>query len=206
MLKKFKASSVLYRAALLAAIFVIGIVVGKIITISYFKVEENINLVDIISIAATLFAAWYVAKVLDKEKVDSRTEKDLILRRTEDIYQLIEDSHQKVTTGKIAYQEASSHLKRTNISINSIYRILEKIPLHTDQELKTNLLANTRKLRDLLTNTPIINDKQIQDSNLPIEVINGIVHLNKNRIAEIETEYDKLKDNILLMQLSINKC
>lgn len=203
---KNSVSKIAFRSALIIAILAVGIVLGKFINVSYFKIEEKIDLISIVSLAVTLFAAWYISKILDKEKEDSRTEKDLILKRTEDIYQLIDGSHQKVVSGKIPFQEASSHLKRINTSISSIYRILEKIPLQTDQVLKENLLINNRKLRDLLTNTPIINDQQIQGSNLPIEVKNGIIYLNRNRIAEIEFEYDKLKDNILLMQLSINKC
>ena len=204
--QKSTISKIIFRVALCVAILAIGFVGGKLINISYFKIEEKVDLFNIISIVATLFAAWYVVKVLDKEKEESRTEKDLILRRTEDIYQLISENHQKVSTGQIPYQEASSHLKRINTSISSIYRILEKLSLNVDVDLKANIIGNSRQLRELLTNTPLISEQQIQGSNLPIEVINGIIHLNNNRITEIETEYDKLKDNILLMQLSINKC
>ncbi len=198
-------SKTIFRIILLSALFVVGVVAGKLIDLPYFKIQKKIDLISIISISATLFAAWYIAKIIDKEKVENRSEKDLILKRTEDIYKLVDESYQKIVLGKIVFQEAATHLKRINISIGGIYRTLDQVNLVTDLKIRANILSNTRKLRDLLTNTPILDDGQIQGSNLPIEIKHGIIHLNKNRIAEIESEYDKLKDNILLMQLSINR-
>jgi hypothetical protein len=190
---------------LLIAAFALGVVVGKLFNISYFKVDENINIIDVISVAVTIFAAYIVTKVLDKEKQDNRTEKDLIIKRTEDIYQLIDDSNNKVNTGAINYQEAASHFKRINVSLNCIYRILTNTKIGLDETHKKNIIGNTKKLRDLLTDTPKISEAEIQISNLPNEVKDSIVHLTQNRILEIETEYDKLRDNILLLQLAINK-
>lgn len=202
---KAKKSKLVFRIALIAAIFITGFVAGKFVNIKYFSIDEKVNLIDILTICVTLFAAWYISGILETEKQDNRTEKDLIIRRTEDIYQLIDDSHQKVITGTIAFNEATSHLKRINVSIKSIYKVLAKTGLNTDDTLRIHLYSNTRKLRDLLTNTPVIDATQIQGSNLPVEVIDGIIHLNQNRIAEIETEYDKLKDTVLHLQIDINK-
>lgn len=202
---KKKISRTLFRIVLCLAIFGSGVIVGKLLNITYFTLEQDINLIDVVSICVTVFAAWYISGILETEKQDNRTEKDLIIRRTEDIYQLIDDSHQKVITGNIPFNEATSHLKRINVSIKGIYKILTKTGLTTEEDLKTQLQGNTRKLRDLLTNTPVIDSQQIQNSNLPVSVVNGIIHLNQNRISEIEGEYDKLKDNILLLQISINK-
>jgi hypothetical protein len=205
MKQKPKPSNWIFRTALCFAIFASGVVVGKLINITYFSIDEKVNVFDILSICATLFAAWYISGILEKEKQDNRTEKDLILRRTEDIYQLIDDSHQKVVSGSIPFQDATSHLKRINTSIKSIYKVLASTALTTDGNLKNQIFNNTRKLRDLLTNTPIISPQEIQSSNLPVSVVNGIIHLSQNRIAEIEGEYDKLKDNILFLQIAINK-
>lgn len=192
-------------ACLLFATFSIGIVVGKLVDFKYFKVDNNINIIDVISVAVTIFAAYIVTKVLDKEKQDNRNEKDLIIKRTEDIYQLIDDSNNKVIIGAIKYQEAASHFKRINVSLNCIYRIMTNTKIETNDQLKKDIFGNTKKLRDLLTDTPKISETDIQNSNLPNEVKDSIVHLTQNRIVEIETEYDKLRDNILLLQLTINK-
>lgn len=190
---------------LLCASFVIGVVFGKLVDVKYFKVDENINIIDVISVAVTIFAAYIVTKVLDKEKQDNRTEKDLIIKRTEDIYQLIDDSNIRVVSGAIKYQEAASHFKRINVSLHCIYRIMSNTKIETDEQLKLSIFGSTKKLRDLLTDTPKITESDIQNSNLPNEVKDGMVHLTQNRIVEIETEYDKLRDNILLLQLAINK-
>ncbi|MCE3295292.1 MAG: hypothetical protein K0R65_1006 [Crocinitomicaceae bacterium] len=194
-----------FGICLLAVALLGGIIIGKLIDFTYFKVEKTINLIDILSIIVTVLAAYFVTKILDKEKQDYRTEKDLIIKRTEDIYQLLEDSHGKVVTGLIKYQEAASHCKRINVSLSCIYRIMNNVNLNVDIALKKDVLDNTKKLRDLLTDTPKISEDQIQSSNLPSEVKDSFVHLTQNRILEIEAMYDKLRDNILLLQLDINK-
>lgn len=198
-------SNYVIGVCLLFATFSIGIVVGKLVDFKYFKVDNNINIIDVISVAVTVFAAYIVTKVLDKEKQDNRNEKDLIIKRTEDIYQLIDDSNNKVIIGAIKYQEAASHFKRINVSLNCIYRIMTNTKIETNDQLKKDIFSNTKKIRDLLTDTPKISETDIQNSNLPNEVKDSIVHLTQNRIVEIETEYDKLRDNILLLQLTINK-
>lgn len=204
-MQKRKISKILFRIGLCLAIFTAGIVVGKFCNFHYFTLDKNINLIDILSICVTLFAAWYITGILETEKQDNRIEKDLIIRRTEDIYQLINDSHQKIITGKIPFQDATSHLKRINVSLKGIYNILSKAELSTDSTLKSKIISNTRKLNSLLTNTPILDPDEIQNSNLPLSVIDGIIHMNKDRIAEIEIEYDNLRDNILHFQICINK-
>jgi hypothetical protein len=198
-------SNYLFGTCLILASFIIGIVVGKLFNIHYFKVDQNINIVDVVSVGVTIFAAYIVSKVLDKQKQDNRSEKDLIIKRTEDIYQLIDDSSSKIIRGEIKYQEAASYIKRINVSLSCIYRIINKTIISPDSDLKKSIFANTKKLRDLLTDTPIISESQIQELNIPSDVRESIIHLTHNRIIEIESEYDKLRDNILLLQLTINK-
>lgn len=192
-------------ACLLFSAFSIGIVVGKLVDFKYFKVDKSVNIIDVVSVAVTIFAAYIVTKVLDKEKQDNRTEKDLIIKRTEDIYQLIDESNSKVIVGAIKYQEAASHFKRISVSLNCIYRIIANTKIEINEQLKKDIFGNIKKLRDLLTNTPKISETDIHNSNLSNEVKDSIVHLTQNRIVEIETEYDKLRDNILLLQLVVNK-
>lgn len=202
---KKKKSRTLFRIVFAIAIFGVGFSFGKLVNIAYFTIDDNINLIDIVSICITVFAAWYITGILETEKQDNRTEKDLIIRRIDDIYHLIDGNRLKVITGNIALNEATSYVKRTNVSITGIYKILTKTGLATDLTLKGQLQNNTRKIRDLLTNTPVTESQRTQKSDIPISVDNGIIHLNQKRIAEIESEYDKLKDNILLLQISINK-
>jgi hypothetical protein len=213
MQQKRPLSKIIFNILICSCLITTGIVIGKCVNFSFFKVDSNINLVDVLTIVTTIYAVWYVSKVLDKEKQDKRTEKDLILKRTEDIYNLISNMREKVLRGNVPYSEASSHLKRISVSISDTYNILKSLKLSVSDEGRKNLLSNVRALRNLLTNTPIANivvqndqtTQQNPNSALPIQVINGVIHFNNNRIIEIESEYDKFKHNILLMQLSINK-
>ena len=201
-------SKFIFQGVLIAGIFITGFDVGKFVNnIPYFKIDEKISLVELLSIATTLFAAWYIAKVIDKEKTDNRNEKDLILKRLDGIFQIIEDSNLKVSTGVIPYQEATSFIKRINDSLTNVCTILKSTTLIINEELKENILQNTRKLRDLLTDTPMskINASPTQSTIIALEVKDGIIYYQAGRLSEIEIEYDKLKYNFLLFQLAINK-
>lgn len=199
-------SRYLLRVIICLCLVSLGIVIGKFVNIlPHFKVDETVNLVDVLSIIATLFLAWYVSKILDKEQQDSRGEKDLILKRIEDIYQLIDESHRKVIFTKVAYQEAASYCKRINLSLKTIFTVIECIEFSIDADLKGKLQANSKKLRDLLTNTPPLANPSQQLSTPPITVTGGILHLSENRVLEVENEYDNLKNNVLLLEISINK-
>lgn len=205
MIQKTKKNSIVFLVIILLAIFTLGIIVGKLINLSYFTIEKEINLIDLLSICVTLFVAWYISWVLETKKQDNRIEKDLIIQRTESIYQLIDDSSQKVVSGSIPFNEATSHIKRINVSITSINKLLKITELSCDGNYCVQLLASTKKLNQLLTSTPVIDPLEVQNSNLPITVANGIIHLTRERIHEIEKEYDNLKNKMLHFQISINK-
>jgi hypothetical protein len=57
----------------------------------------------------------------------------------------------------------------------------------------------------LLTDSPKIPVDKINQTDLPIEVKNGIIHFNQERINLIETKYDQIRDSLIELQLEINK-
>src|SRR5258706_6320244 len=116
---KKKLSKKVIKIAIYSAFLSTGFVVGKIFSVSYFSIDTKINIIDVLSILTTLFAAYVLSTVIDKEKEDHRTEKDLILKRIEDIYQLIEDTNLKLTASTVPYQVAASKIKRIYISLKT---------------------------------------------------------------------------------------
>jgi len=200
MMPSEQASKWIFRLVLATAIFGFGFVAGKAMSFPSFSIENKVNLVDATSILVTIFVAWYISVIIEKEKEEGRTEKNLILKRTDEVCQLIDRAQQRVNTGSFPLQEATSSLKRVYISLKTISKILIQTRIKTDVNVRNEITACTRRLRELLTSTPINGS-----SNTAVKVIDGVVHLSQNRIAEIENEFDKLKDNILLLEISINK-
>jgi hypothetical protein len=193
----------IFKFLLLASVLVIGIVIGKFTNLNYFTISKEINLIELVSLSATIFLAYIVSKVIEKDNQEKRVEKDLLIKRIDDIYNLIEDSNVKVISGQIKYQDAASHFKRINISLKCIFRILEKTKIIEFEIQKNEILQCIKKLRDLLTNTPMETD--INKSNLDNSVKDSIIHFTHSRILEIESGYDGLRDKILILQLEINK-
>lgn len=169
----------------------LGFIAGKFFNIYYFSIDEKVNLVDILSILATIFAAYVVSKVIDKEKEDHRTEKDLILKRIEDIYQLISSSQSKLTEPQVPYQVAGSTVKQIFTSVNTACKVLSHTSIKLEDDYKAKIVSNLRAIKNLLTKGP--------------EVVDGIIKLNGNVRTEIEAEFSKLKDNVLLFQIALNK-
>lgn len=169
----------------------LGFVVGKMISFQDFEISKAIDLVDLLSIIVTLLIAYIVSKVIDKEKQDSRIEKDLLLKRVEDIYQLSEESQALLAKSDVLYQDATSSIKQTYVTLNTICKVITKTSIKVNEDFRGIILNNLRTLKDILTkDTP---------------VTAGVIHLNRDKIILVEGEFSKLKDNILLFQLAINK-
>ena len=195
-MRKRSKSKVVFSILIYAALVTSGILIGNFLHISYFKAQKEIDLTAIASIVTTLFAAWYIARIIEEEKEENKVEKELILRRTEDFYQFVLQCRSRIDS----LTEVTSNLKRMYVSVKSIYKLLEQVNLGTDLQIKTEIENSIRKLKDLLTNTPISTA-----ANAPIVIINQQITLSQSRIAEVDTEFDLLKDNIVIMELAINR-
>lgn len=185
--------------------FVTGFVVSKFIDLPSISINEKVDVVAVLQIVATFVAAFLVARVLDKQKQDDRIEKDLILKRIEDVYLRVEQNYVHVLDGKIEYAAAAAQIKRILTTVSSVMKLLEARKISISERSANAVITNIRKLRDLLTDTPNIKEHEIAEARLSIQVKDGIIHLSKDRLIQIESEYEKIKDSILVLQLEINK-
>ena len=182
--------------------FFIGVLFGVFLNIPYFSVDGKINIIDALSLVCTILLAIYITKVLEKSKEDKRNEKDLILIRTDDIFQIITTISSKISPSGINYNEITALLKRLSMSIQVIYNVLNLISIEIDPKSKALINDSVRKIRDLLTDTPVESEIPPLVLFSPIRITNNNILLSTLRITEIEV--DKLKQNLLLLQISIN--
>ena len=194
------------KIALFIIILLAGVLIGRLIKDwPLFVIEYKLSVTHLASILSTVFIAILISYYFDNEKHDNRKEKELIIKRVDDIYTLIENISVKIEDGSISYQQAASKVKRINLAFINVFDILKSSKIKLKQDFKSEFLDKSKALRDLLTKTPVFTEEQLIGTDLPIEVKDGIINYNESRIAEIDTLFEKIKGQIVKLQLTINK-
>lgn len=179
--------------------------IGKIFTFPFFEIDPKVNIftlfTSLLQLAVTLLIGVYVAGKIQKNK----SEKELIIKRIDVIASLVEQFHLDVSDGKIQYSEAAAYMKRISLNLGKIQEAMRvlSMPPHT-QEFQ-EITETIRQIRDYTTNTPSNAQQAITNSNLDIQVKEGLVELAKQRVNLINIEYDNLKGKLLILQLKINQ-
>lgn len=177
----------------------------RFIEIPHFEISKTIDISNVLTLIVTAWLAILITTVFEKQNSDHRVEKDLIISRVGNIYDIAASLQLESNSGRIHISEASSSLKRINTALNSIYNIVEKCHFNITVDLKDRLKQILSDIRITLTNTPSITDEQLNAKDLPIEIKDSIIHFNKERISQLEVKFDVLKDLLLELQIDINK-
>ena len=188
------------------SIFGIGFVTSKTISFHHFKIDSDINLLDLASIFITIMLAYLVYAILDKNKEDRVKEKELILKRVDDIYTYIELNQYKIVNGSVKYSDYASFIKRCNNQVSNIEDFIKLTKIQLNIQCKDEIFANTRDLKNLMTNT--LTNEEIIKLNLetnPIIVEAGNVTYSDERLEQIELKFEELKNTIIKYQLIINR-
>lgn len=193
------------KIAFCICLIIVGVLIGKFIDFPDFQISKNIDLVNISSIVVTVLLAILITVFFDKRRSDNRVEKDLILRRVDNVYEITNELQKESISGQIPYTEAASSIKRISTSMQSIYRTVEKCQFSIKNDIKTAIKKSISELRDILTDTPKMTEDQIENTDLPIEVKDGIIKFNRQRVNQIEAKFDILKDCLLELEIRINK-
>jgi hypothetical protein len=178
---------------------IIGILVGKILFIPGISIQHEINPVHALSVISTLFVAIVVSILFTQEKDKNKGKKEIVLNRVCAGFEICDSLHGRIIDNKIDHSHAVSVFKRIAIVTKCVFYACKTIGLTiTMNEAKFNEQA--KRLKDLMTNTPIIPDDLTTP---PIKITKGIIEYNSNRIAEIETELEKLRNMFLELQIDI---
>ncbi|MDE0471423.1 MAG: hypothetical protein OXH57_05735 [Ekhidna sp.] len=191
------------KVVLYICLILIGILVGKFIDFPYFEISKSIDLVNVTSIVVTVLLAVLITVFFDKRRSDNRIEKDLILRRVENVYEITNELQKKSISGEILYTEAVSSIKRISTSMKSIYKTIDKCQFSIKDDIKTSIQNTIGKLRDILTNNPPkVTKGQIKKLDLPIKV------KNENAQLESKANYNGIwsnDSNVIIKKTEKNK-
>jgi len=189
-------------------LIVIGILIGKTVQrwpiITLKKEVDTIGAtISLISLAFTLGVAYWVATILESSKEANRVEKDLFIKRIDDVFSLIEEISSQVAIQEIEYSLAVTSIKRISVNILSTIDAIGSTDLVVEDSHRTNIVLSVKSLNILLTSTPRITEEHLAE--MPIEVREGVIHMSRDRKFQIDGEFDKLKRLIFSLELAINK-
>ncbi len=194
----------LIQAGIYLSCIAFGYVITRFFEIPHFEISKTIDVSNVLTLIVTAWLAILITTVFEKQNNDHRVEKDLIITRVGNIYDIADSLQLESNSGRIHITEASSSLKRINTALNSIYRIVDKCHFNITADLKDRLKNCLADIRNTLTNTPSLTDEQLNSKDLPIEIKDSIIHFNKERVSQLEVKFDTLKDLLLELQIHIN--
>lgn len=180
-----------------------GLLVGKLLSLPEdIVIDRNINPVHALSIFVTFFIAISVTVFFQTKKEINNTENEIIIKRVDKIIEIIDRLYDSVCSGKIAVLQAPALVKSIHSSSKYIWE-----NCFGDQAINVSVEFDsiellTRKINDLLTNTPANN---VDEEKPPVKVIENKYEYNDARIAEIGKYIEDLKDAFFKVQLDVNK-
>lgn len=186
--------------------FIIGIFIRNWWEIGTMSLDTKINVLDAISLLATIWVGIYIAKILEKEVQDKRIEKDMYLSRIEsieyvlgNIESLIEDSKGK----QIHYNHIVNMMHRCRIKKSDVFNALEK--RDTDKlksqinEYNQKLKTEFQLLKKSLTDTTVGDDKHPA-----VKLKDNIVNYSEERSLEILTSINSIESIFFDLKILVN--
>lgn len=188
----------------LAAFFslLLGVLIDRsvknwpILTLKY-DVDVFSALVSLISLVVTLFVAFWVTTVLEKQSTDTRTEKDIIIKHVDLLYLIIEEVREKVRSGTMNYPLAASNMKRLNVNTSSVVQSMVKAAIETEENHELLIQGEVATVKDLLTNS--------KPNDPDLLIVNNIITFSQERQILVDTHLDKVRNEIYKFELAINK-
>lgn len=194
-----KASKILWGII----IFSIGICIGECIDYGYFELSKEVSIIEALSFFSTVGCAIYIAKILEKEVQDKRVEKDLYLKKIEQIEELLTAIEDAIDEEQPSYNRIVSLYSKCNIKRHKLISNLKSqtsqfknVDISTQEE---TMSLRFRLLKPLLTETSIK-----QKGKADVVISKSKVKYSEERKVEISKEINILYDDFFMIKLAIN--
>ena len=170
------------------------------------NIDTTINVLDAISLAATISVGIYIAKILQKEVQDKRIEKDMYLglilsveRILNDLETLIENSEEST----LYYQRVVSIIHRCRIKKTDIFEALDSLD---NKLLKSQVNDLDQRLKgELKTLKTALTETSVKSSPTPsVKLKNNIIHYSEDRIIEIITSINVVESIFFELKVIVN--
>jgi len=166
-----------------------------------FQFDDKIDPVEFLSLVCTIILALVVVFVLDRQKDAEKSAKVVLLKRVEELHALVSENAASARGGRLPYTQAAAMLKRVELTVNRLWRLLEGAEVTCDPEVRLSILRQLEVMDPLLTDTPTAAPFL---GNLPaLRVENGILLFNEQRSNEVETAFEDLRDKLTTLDFAI---
>lgn len=182
------------------ALLGVGITIGDCIDLGYFDLDNSISVIEALTLFITVGLTWYIATILDKQSKNEQQESDLIVEQIDEVVGLLKEID-GLTRSKSSYNEINLKIHCIGLVKQNIFEHLtENADKNKVNEHENIIKEKVKKLKDLLTNTPI--DKKDLSR---ISVKNGIVSYTDVRVKEIVTEVYSFRTELFKLKLFVTK-
>lgn len=186
-------------------IFSIGCCIGKLFNYGYFVLDNEISIIDAISLFATIGCAIYITKVLEKGVQEDRIEKNIFIEQLESIEKYLCKIDDKLDTDCILYRDMVSMHSQAN---KQRHKFFTRVKKHKGSWSKNSIVIkceetldlNFKLLKPLLTDTPV-NKKTTRH----ITSKGGKMTYSEERLVEIRETLQAINDDLFTLKMLINK-
>ncbi len=185
----------------LLTVFSCGFISGKIFEVPGVAIDNHINPLHAVSILFTFLTAVVITVFFQTNKDVNNIANSIIIKRIDKVIEIIDVLQDDVETGSIATERAPSVVKRIHDSLKCIWTNIDEQSIKVSTKFQS-LEDETRKINDLLTNTPA---KKATELTPPVSVKSGKYSYNPARITEIAKHIEDLKNNLFKAQLEVNR-
>ena len=196
----------LFLVALVASL--VGFLVGKIFSVPVFSFDKSVNLVHLISVLCPVIITIIVAILLDHKKESNKVKRDLILKRSDDLYRLIDDVSIIIDAqSEIPLSDVTSKLKRLSVLAQSVSQSL-KAAFPNEKCFMSEFVVIHKGLKNSLTYTDVSDTSscEINKDHNKIIINDGKCAYGSQRIMEINAEIEKLRSFVFNLQVFISGC
>lgn len=186
-------------AILLLVAIGIGFLLAKLITVPGIIFSKEINPLHGVSILSSVFIAIFLAIIFDKHKESRKVQRELILKRIEDLLGHVDKIDQIMDQNDIQLTSVTSSIKKVRMSFEFIKKVIALVKIKA-ANFEDNFEKHHKELNYLATYTPIKTDR---NNKVPIKCIKGVLKYENDRLQEIESNIQSMKDNIFELQIFI---
>ena len=166
-----------------------------------FQFDDKIDPVALLSLAVTVILVLVIASILDRQREAEKSAKVILLKRAEELHTLVAESAAAARSGGLLYTDAAAMLKRVELTINRLSRLMEGIAITFDPEVSLSILKHIEGMDALLTDTPTIYPDSGQLPALRVE--NGTLLFDEQRAREVDAAFEDLRDKLTELEFAI---
>lgn len=138
------------------ALFGLGVTIGDCLDFGYFILDNNISVIDALTLFITVGLTWYIATILEKQSKNEQQKSDLIVEQIDEIVNLLKEIDTLVHSKKTSFTEIVLKTHCIGLIKQNIFDFLKNNNnKRTIVSYESRFKESQKKLKRLLTDTPI---------------------------------------------------